>query len=91
MPPIEFSVAALIVSPDEVLRENVRCPNVECRCTDELLSRKYNATASLGHVSNSWHTLSVTDLSELTLKTMGVIANHCGTALGTPVILAGGM
>ncbi len=53
MPPIESSVAALIVSPDEVLRENVRCPNVECRRTDELLSHKYNATASLGHISNS--------------------------------------
>ncbi len=100
MPPIESSVAALIVSPDEALRENVRCPNVECRRTDEFLSRAYNATASLGRVSNSLaHMLValhsslretssnplVTDLSELTLQTMGVIANHCGTALGTLV------
>ncbi len=100
MPPIESSGAALIVSPDEVLRVNVRCPNVECRCTDELLSRAYNATASLGRVSNSLaHMLValhsslretssdplVTDLCELTLQTMGVIANHCGTALGTLV------
>ncbi|KAL0152395.1 hypothetical protein M9458_052118, partial [Cirrhinus mrigala] len=27
----------------------------------------------------------VTDLTELTLQTMGVIGNHCGTALGTLV------
>lgn len=39
MPPIESSVAALIVSPNEVLCENVRCPNAECMHTDELLSR----------------------------------------------------
>lgn len=100
MPSIEPSVAALIVSPDEALRENVRCPNVECRRTDELLSRAYNSTASLGRVSNSLaHMLValhsslsevssdplVSELTELALQAMGVVANHCGITLGTLV------
>lgn len=85
---------------DEALRENVRCPNVECRRTDELLSHAYNSTASLGRVSNSLvHMLValhssqseasfdplVVSLTELALQAMGVITNHCGTALGTLV------
>lgn len=97
MPPKESSVAAL-VSPVEALSENVCCPSVECKCTDELLSHAYNSTATLGHISNSMAHMRitlhsslnkassdplVTDLSELFLQAMSAIASHCGTALGT--------
>ncbi|KAL2087971.1 hypothetical protein ACEWY4_016799 [Coilia grayii] len=100
MPVIESSVASLIVSPDEALRECVRCPNTECRRTDELLSRAYNSTAFLGRVSNSLAHMLVmlhsslstsssdpltAEVLELALQAMGVIANQCGTTLGTLV------
>ncbi|MEQ2184720.1 hypothetical protein GOODEAATRI_011037 [Goodea atripinnis] len=37
MPPVESAIASLIVSPDEALRLNARCPRPQCRVTDDLL------------------------------------------------------
>lgn len=90
MPVVEPSSASLIVSPDEVLRENVHYPNVECHHMDEFLSHAYNSTAFLGWVSNSLaHMLVmlhssltmpsldplVMEVLELALLAMGVIAS----------------
>ncbi len=43
-PKIEQPVAALVVSPDEALRGNVRCPSVQCSRTDSL-KKVYESTA----------------------------------------------
>ncbi|XP_075325299.1 uncharacterized protein LOC142383412 [Odontesthes bonariensis] len=37
MPAVEPTIAALIVSPDEALRREARCPRPQCRVTDDLL------------------------------------------------------
>lgn len=53
MPPVEPAIASLIVSPDEALRANPRCPNSQCRITDELLCRSYDTGARMGRLGNS--------------------------------------
>ncbi|KAK7905160.1 hypothetical protein WMY93_017767 [Mugilogobius chulae] len=53
MPSVESTVASLIVSPDEALRPNARCPRPQCRITDELLCRAYDAGARMGRTGNS--------------------------------------
>ena len=39
MPAVESTIAALIVSPDEALRPDVRCSRPQCWVTDDLLSK----------------------------------------------------
>ncbi|XP_043992837.1 uncharacterized protein LOC122842759 [Gambusia affinis] len=53
MPAVEPAVASLIVSPDEALREDVRCPRAQCRITDGFLCKAYNAGARAGRLGNS--------------------------------------
>lgn len=53
MPGVEPAIASLIVSPDEALRQSVRCPRPQCRVTDDLISRAYNAGARAGRLGNS--------------------------------------
>lgn len=43
---------SLIVSPDEALRPDARCPCPQCRLTDDLLARSYNIAARMGRISN---------------------------------------
>ncbi len=52
MTPIEPAVASLIVPPDEALRQDPRCPNMECRWTENLIGKIYNSTACLGRTVN---------------------------------------
>lgn len=53
MPSVEPAMASLIVSPEEALRANPRCPNAQCRITDELLCRAYDTGARMGRLGNS--------------------------------------
>ncbi|XP_047454133.1 uncharacterized protein LOC125016013 [Mugil cephalus] len=53
MPAIEPPIAALIVSPDEALRPDARCPRPQCRVTDDLLCKAYDAAARMGRIGNS--------------------------------------
>ena len=53
MPAVKPTIAALIVSPDEALRLDARCPHPQCRVTDDLLSRAYDAAARMGRIGNS--------------------------------------
>lgn len=53
MPAVEPAIASLIVSPDEALRRDVRCPRPQCRITDDLLTRAYDAGARAGRIGNS--------------------------------------
>ncbi|XDV25256.1 hypothetical protein PO909_029202 [Leuciscus waleckii] len=97
MPPVEPCVSSLIVSPDEALRQNLRCPNPECRRTDDLLVRIYNAVSGLSRVGNSMaHLLlalhsalganppdgTASELLEASLQALGSIAFSSGKALG---------
>ncbi|XP_042562141.1 LOW QUALITY PROTEIN: uncharacterized protein LOC122131476 [Clupea harengus] len=53
MPNVEPSVAALILSPDEALRPHARCPRPQCRLTDDLIVRCYDAAARTARIGNS--------------------------------------
>jgi len=53
MPPIEPAIASLILAPDEALRPDARCPLPQCRVTDELLCKAYDAAARMGRIGNS--------------------------------------
>ena len=43
MPAIELTIASLIVSPDEALRPDARCPRPQYRVTDNLLCKAYDS------------------------------------------------
>ncbi|KAG7314469.1 hypothetical protein KOW79_021772 [Hemibagrus wyckioides] len=51
-PEIEQPVAALVVSPDEALRGNVRCPSAQCGRTDSLLKKAYESVAYIARTEN---------------------------------------
>lgn len=53
MPSVEPAVVSLVVSPDEALRTDPRCPSPECRRTDNLVCRAYNTQATMGRVLNT--------------------------------------
>ncbi|CAL8339408.1 unnamed protein product [Boreogadus saida] len=53
MPAVEPAIASLILAPDEALRPNARCPRPQCRVTDNLLSKAYDAAACMGRIGNS--------------------------------------
>ncbi|CAJ1061397.1 PREDICTED: uncharacterized protein LOC106941852 [Xyrichtys novacula] len=53
MPAIEPGIASLIVSPDESLCQDARCPRPQCRQTDDLLVRAYDSGARAGRIGNS--------------------------------------
>lgn len=53
MPTIELTTATLIVSLDEALRLDTRCPLPQCHVTDNLLSKAYNPVARMAQISNS--------------------------------------
>lgn len=95
MPTVEPAVASLIVPPDEALRQDPRCPNMECRRTDNLIGKIYNSTACLGRTVNTLaHVLlaiiaslnspeaTAAELVNVALRSVGSIAGHCGKAMG---------
>lgn len=53
MPSIEPSVAALVLSPNEALRPDARCPRAQCRVTDDLIVRSYDTAARMGRIGNA--------------------------------------
>ncbi|XP_062372037.1 uncharacterized protein LOC134059609 [Sardina pilchardus] len=55
MPVVEPTIAALIVSPDEALRQDARCPRPQCRVTDDLLSKAYDAAARMARMVFRWN------------------------------------
>ena len=86
MPADDACVASLVVSPDEALRADARCPNSQCRITDDLVVRTYNTAARVARTDNTLSLLmlalntsiqganldpSVTELLEASLPTVG--------------------
>ncbi|KAL0168467.1 hypothetical protein M9458_036689, partial [Cirrhinus mrigala] len=52
-PEIEQPVAALVVSPDEALWENVQCPSAQCGHTDTLLKKALESVAYVTRTENA--------------------------------------
>ena len=53
MPCIEPTLAGLILSPVAVLRPDVHCPWPQCRLTDVLVGKSYDAAARMARIGNS--------------------------------------
>ncbi len=100
MPAIEPTVAALIVSPDEALRPDARCPRPQCRVTDELLSKAYDAAARMGRIGNSMSHLllaqsaslqeaavdaSIHNFSDASLQAFALMSRELGRLMSTLV------
>ncbi len=96
MAPTEPAVASLILPPDEALRQDPRCPNMECRRMDNSIGKIYNSTACLGRTVNTLAHLLLainaslsspdttdTELVNVALRSVGSIAGHCGKVIGS--------
>lgn len=68
--PVLPTIASLILSPDEAVREDARCHRPKCRLTDDLLSRSYNIAARMERIGDSFSHL-ILALSQ-TLQESGV-------------------
>lgn len=100
MPAVEPAIAALIVSPDEALRTDARCPRPQCRATDDLLSKAYDAAARMGRIGNSLSHLmlalsaslqeatldaSVHSFSDASLQAFALMSRELGRLMSTLV------
>lgn len=100
MPAVDTCIAALVVSPDEALRPDPRCPSAECRRTDELFIKAHNTATRVGRLSNSLAHLLLAlqsslpgantdrapdELLNAALQTMGYIAQDMGRLVATLV------
>ncbi|MEQ2163527.1 hypothetical protein GOODEAATRI_031164, partial [Goodea atripinnis] len=82
MPAVEPAVASLIMSPDEALRPDVRCPRTQCRVTDDLLCKAYNAGAHAGCLGIPWQISRLPSLHPfrtlvVQLRQLGLATQHC--------------
>ena len=64
MPTIEPALATLILSPDEALRPDARCPRPQCCLTDDFIVKSYDAAARAARIGNSLshHTLAMSEM-----------------------------
>lgn len=67
MPPVEPCISSLVVFLDEALKQELRCPNLECRRTDGLSVCIYNIVSGLSHEGNSMAHLLVALHSTMTM------------------------
>ncbi len=100
MPGTEPAIASLIVSPDEALCQNARCPSPQCRITDDLRTRAYDAGGRAGRIGNSLSYImlalpaslqedsgdpSFRSLSDASLYAFGLITRELGRMMSTLV------
>ncbi|CAL8237246.1 unnamed protein product, partial [Boreogadus saida] len=100
MPAVEPAIASLILAPDEALRPNARCPRPQCRVTDDLLSKAYDAAACMGRIGNSLSHLllglltsrqqaqvepSLQSLSDASLQAFALMSRELGRTMSTLV------
>ena len=98
MPAVENPIASLVVSPDEALGQNPRCPLAQCRLTDEYITHAYDSAARMARVSNSLSHLilaldkSLVDagadratqsLSEASLRAFAYMSKDLGKVMST--------
>ena len=100
MPAVKLTIAALIVSPDEAPRPDARCPRPQCRVTDDLLSKAYDAAARMGRIGNSMSHLMLAlsaslqevavgapahDFSDASLQAFALMSRELGRVMSTLV------
>ena len=100
MPPFEPTIASLILAPDRALRPDARCPRPQCRVTDDLLLKAYDAAARMGRIGNSLSHLmlalstslqqaavepSMQDISDASLQAFALMSRELGRVMSTLV------
>ena len=100
MPPVEPAIASLILAPDQALRPDARCPRPQCRVTDDLLSKAYDAAARMGRIGNSLSHLmlalstslqqaavepSMQDICDASLQAFALMSRELGRVMSTLV------
>ncbi|KAK0149825.1 hypothetical protein N1851_009418 [Merluccius polli] len=80
MPAVEPAIAALVVSPEEALRPDARCPRPQCRVTDDLLAKAYDAAARMGRIGNSLSHLMLALSASLQEATVDASVHSFGDA-----------
>ncbi|KAI7807002.1 putative disrupted in schizophrenia 1 protein-like [Triplophysa rosa] len=98
MPKIDPIIASFVLSPEEVLRTNVRWPRPQCRITDDLLIQAYNTAAHMGRIGNSLSHLMLAlsqslqasgsdttsqDLSDASLQAVAFMTKELGRLMST--------
>lgn len=100
MPAVEPAIAALIVSPDEAMKPDPRCPSAQCKVTDDYVCRAYATAARIGRLGNTLsHFLlalstslqeaqvdaSVRDICDASLQTFACQTRELGRLMSTLV------
>ena len=80
MPAVEPAIAAPVVSPEEALRPDARCPRPQCRVTDDLLTKAYDAAARMGRIGNSLSHLMLALSASLQEATVDASVHSFGDA-----------
>ena len=100
-PPVDPAIAALVVSPDEALRPDARCPRAQCRLTDDYLTKSYDTAARMARLGNSLSHLVLAlsqslqaagadaptqGLSDISLRTFAYMSRELGRLMSTLTI-----
>ena len=101
MPPVDQCIAALVLPPDEALKNTARCPSSQCRVTDGLLSKAYDSAACMARLGNSLSVLLLAqskilesgqpgrelgDMNDVALETFGLMSSELGRLMSTLVV-----
>lgn len=101
MPPVDQCIASLVLSPDEALKDKARCPRPQCRVTDSLLTKAYEAAARMARMGNSLSVLLLAqsqmlqpqhdgrelgDVNDAALQAFGLMTRELGRLMSTLVV-----
>ena len=101
MPPVDQCIAALVLPPDEALKDTARCPSSQCRVTDGLLSKAYDSAACMARMGNSLSVLLLAqskilesgqpgselgDINDVALETFALMSSELGRLMSTLVV-----
>ena len=100
MPGVDQCIRALVLSPDEALKRDARCPSAQCRVTDSLLSKAYDSAACMARMGNSLSVLllaqsrilesesgsELNNVNDVALETFALMSRELGRVMSTLVV-----
>ena len=100
MPGVDQCIRAMVLSPDEALKRDARCPSAQCRVTDSLLSKAYDSAACMARMGNSLSVLllaqskmlesepggELSSVNDVALETFALMSRELGRVMSTLVV-----
>ena len=98
MPPVDETVASLVLSPDEAMNPDARCPRAQCKITDDYLKKSYDSAARMARLGNSLSHLAIAlsqslqeagvdeqtqGISDVSLRTFAYMSRELGRLMST--------